>query len=91
MKSPMNVSLKSNGNYEHIKNCVVSTYSHRRCCGVGVQYTVLVQIRRSGARNAKTDAVMAILCQVALDACVVERERERERERELDADKHYLC
>ena len=48
-------------------------------------YVVLVK------RNAKPDAVMTILCQVALDACVVERERERERERELDADKHYLC
>ena len=47
-------------------------------------------------RNAKPDAVMAILCQVALDACVVERkraerERERERERKRDADKYYLC
>ena len=38
-------------------------------------YVVLVKY------NAKTDAVMAILCQVALDACVVERERGRERER----------
>ena len=38
-------------------------------------YVVLVK------RNAKPDAVMAILCQVALDACVVERERGRERER----------
>ena len=38
-------------------------------------YVVLVK------RNAKTDAVRAILCQIALDACVVERERERERER----------
>ena len=47
-------------------------------------YVVLVK------RNAKPDAVMAIPCQVALDACVVERERERERERELDTDKHYL-
>ena len=45
MEFPMNVSLKSNGNYEHIKNCVVSAYSHRRCCGVDV----LVQLRRSGA------------------------------------------
>ena len=44
MEFPMNVSLKSNSNYEHIKNCVVSTYSHRRCCGVDV----LVQLRRSG-------------------------------------------
>ena len=47
-------------------------------------YVVLVK------RNAKPDAVMAILCQVALDACVVERERERERERELDADKQFV-
>ena len=42
-------------------------------------YVVLVK------RNAKTDAVMAILCQVALDACVVEREREREREIERES------
>ena len=33
-------------------------------------------------RNAKPDAVTAILCQLALDACVGEGERERERERE---------
>ena len=72
----MNVSLKSNGNYEHIKNCVVSTYSHRRCCGVVV---VLVK------SNGKPDAVMAILCQLALDACVVEREKERERDRERES------
>ena len=37
-------------------------------------YVVLVK------RNAKTDAVTAILRQVALDAGVVERERERESE-----------
>ena len=41
-------------------------------------YVVLVK------RNAKPDAVMAILCQLALDACVVERERERERERDRE-------
>ena len=44
-------------------------------------YVVLVK------RNAKPGAVMAILCQLALDACVVEREREREREREIDRER----
>ena len=38
-------------------------------------------------RNAKPDAVMGILCQVALDACVVEREREREKERERERER----
>ena len=95
MEFPMNVSLKCYITF--LLNPTVTMNilrtalcRHTRTGGVVVQmylssYVVLVK------RNAKPDVVTAILCQLALDACVVERERERERERESQMLTNIIC